>query len=199
MMYAKCQENGLSVRKEDVRLILRELDPNGVEERRAKRLVRRAYFAKGPNFIWHVDGYDKLKPYGLCISGCIDGFSRKLIWLNVYNTNNNPRIIGGYFLQAVEECGGCPRIVRGDYGTENGHIRALQEVLHNSQAERVYFEGASTTNQRIESWWSFLRREFTQFWMDIFKDLSDNGLFSGGFLDKNLVQFCFTSLIQVCL
>jgi hypothetical protein len=35
----------------------------------------------GPNFAWHADGYDKLKPYGFPIHGCIDGFSRRLIWL----------------------------------------------------------------------------------------------------------------------
>ena len=129
MMYAKCQQSGIRVRKEDVRLILKVMDPEGVELRQARRLVRRAYFAKGPNYIWHVDGYDKLKPYGLCISGCIDGYSRKLIWLNVYHTNNDPKVIGGYFLEAVKECGGCPRVVRSDRGTENGHIRAFQEFF----------------------------------------------------------------------
>ena len=30
----------------------------------------------GPNYVWHIDGYDKLKPFGIAISGCIDGFSR---------------------------------------------------------------------------------------------------------------------------
>ena len=29
---------------------------------------------QGPNYIWHVDAYDKLKPYGMSISGCIDGY-----------------------------------------------------------------------------------------------------------------------------
>ena len=28
---------------------------------------------QGPNFIWHVDGYDKLSHFNLCIHGCIDG------------------------------------------------------------------------------------------------------------------------------
>ena len=28
---------------------------------------------QGPNFTWHVDGYDKLTPYGITIHGCIDG------------------------------------------------------------------------------------------------------------------------------
>lgn len=32
------------------------------------------YNAKGPNYSWHTDGYDKLKPYGIAIHGCIDGY-----------------------------------------------------------------------------------------------------------------------------
>ena len=27
----------------------------------------------GPNYLWHMDGNDKLKPYGFSIHGCIDG------------------------------------------------------------------------------------------------------------------------------
>ena len=101
VMHAKCLQNGLRVRKEDVRLILKELDPEGVDLRRRRVLHRRAYYARGPNYIWHVDGYDKLKPYGLCINGCIDGYSRMLIWLNLYHTNSNPRLIGGYFVEGM--------------------------------------------------------------------------------------------------
>ena len=85
-MYEKCKLNGLIVRKEHVRAILSALDPVGTEIRRSRRLHRRTYFSKGPNFIWHMDSYDKLRPYGLCINGCIDGFYRKLIWLNVNKT-----------------------------------------------------------------------------------------------------------------
>ena len=119
-MYAKCREHGLRVRKEDVRLLLKELDPRGVSRRLARRLRRRNYFSKGPNFIWHIDSYDKLKPYGICINGSIDGFSRKMIWLNAYTTSSDPKLIGGYYIEAVQRLGGCPRVVRGDLGTENG-------------------------------------------------------------------------------
>jgi hypothetical protein len=77
-------------------------DPNGVRARRAKRLQRRVYRTKGSDYIWHVDGYDKLKPFGFAIHGCIDGFSRRIMWLQVSSTNNNPRVIGGYFLQCVQ-------------------------------------------------------------------------------------------------
>jgi hypothetical protein len=36
--------------------LVKELDPNGVEERRARRLTRRRYSSLGPNFCWHIDG-----------------------------------------------------------------------------------------------------------------------------------------------
>lgn len=75
-----------------------------------QKFRRRAYYAKYPNFIWHMDGYDKLKPYDLCINGCISGLFRKIIQLNVYHTNNNPKIIGGYFMKAVKELRGCSYI-----------------------------------------------------------------------------------------
>ena len=30
----------------------------------------------GPKFVWHLDGYDKLKPSGFTIHGASDGYSR---------------------------------------------------------------------------------------------------------------------------
>lgn len=93
IVHEKCKQHGLQARKEDVRVILQELDREGVMTRQARRLTRRQYYAPGPNFIWHLDGNDKLVPYGIGIHGCIDGFSRKLIWLNAYVTNKDPMII----------------------------------------------------------------------------------------------------------
>ena len=29
---------------------------------------------KGSNYCWHIDGNDKLLPYGFAIHGCIDGY-----------------------------------------------------------------------------------------------------------------------------
>ena len=54
----------LQVDRETVRLILKVLNPDGVETRSRRRLQRRKYRSKGPDFIWHIDGYDKLKPFG---------------------------------------------------------------------------------------------------------------------------------------
>lgn len=203
-MYNKCLKNGIHAKKEDVRLILAALDPDASAIRRSRRLNRRQYFAQGPNYIWHVDSYDKLKPYGICINGCIDGFSRKIIWLKAAYTSSDPRVIGGYFMEAVEQFGGCPRIVRTDLGTENVVVRDIQTYLRlgdvdSRSGEQSYIAGASTSNQRIESWWGMLRKEGMEYWIHLLGEMKDEGLCVGDYLDKSLVQLCFRNIIQVSL
>jgi hypothetical protein len=72
-----------------VQEMLRELDPDGSNLRKA-RWLKRSYHNRGPNQTWHIDGYDKLKPFGLPIHGAIDGYSKKILWLNVTRSNNSP-------------------------------------------------------------------------------------------------------------
>ncbi|EDO37933.1 predicted protein [Nematostella vectensis] len=122
-------DHQLSVSKEFVRNALLILDPDGVERRSRNRLRRRQYNAKGANFFWHLDGYDKLKPYGFCIHGCIDGYSRRIMWLEVGRTNNHSGVVASYFLDCVESVRGTARIVRRDMGTENGRVAAIQRFL----------------------------------------------------------------------
>lgn len=153
-MYTKCREHGLRVRKEDVRFVLKELDP---------------------------------KPYGICINGSIDGFLRKIMWLNAYTTNRDPKLIGGYYIEAVRHLRGCPRAVRGDLRTENCFVRDFQHFLvpadRDSTLDR-YLEGASTANQRLEYWWGFLRRQCAEFWLSLFADLRDTDSLMVGFWTK---------------
>ena len=51
---------------------------------------------------------------------------------------SDPRIIAGYFIQEVEARMGCPRMIRSDHGTKNGHMQAMQvfmrETHHDSLA-----------------------------------------------------------------
>lgn len=197
--------HNMHVKRDDVMFIMKELDPNGVEMRKAHRLQRRFYCAKGPNNVWHVDGYDKLKPFGFCIHGAIDGFSRKLIWLEVSDTNNNPKLIAKYYLDALNEIGKAPRILRCDAGTENSVVCLLQQFFRNDATDpfarsRSVIVGKSTSNQRIERWWGTLRQQGIQWWMNFFKDLRDSGRYNE--LDpihcENL-KFCFMHLIQTNL
>ena len=68
-------DRNLVTNRETVRQILKIVDPEGVERRLRHRLKRRQYKVKGPNYIWHTDGYDKLKPFGFCIHGGLDAYS----------------------------------------------------------------------------------------------------------------------------
>lgn len=151
--------------------------------------------------MWHIDGWDKLKPYGITVHGCVDRFSQHIVWLEAHATNNT-KLVGGYFVKAVTTLDGCPSIVRADNATENGHVCAIQQFMRRNNADefsgqKSFLYGRSTANQRIEFLWGMLRKQCMQFWMDLFSSLSDNGDFCGDALDKAFIQFCFMDIIQV--
>ena len=73
-------------------------------------------------------GYDKLKLYGFAVHACIDGWSRKLLWLLVTRSNNPPDNIASYYLETVDEFGGYPVELVTDLGTENGKMVNLSTV-----------------------------------------------------------------------
>ena len=149
--------------------MLRELDPDGTETRRARRLRRRQYVSVGLNFCWHADGYDKLKPDGFPIHGCVDGFSRKILWIKVSRTNSDPVVPAYLYIETVKKIGFCPQYVQTDCGTENGILAGIQCSFLMSQDAHRY--RSSQSNQRIEKWWSHLRKSFTSWVIDFFKDL----------------------------
>ena len=109
---------GYICRQADVRRIIKGIDPEGVNRRRRRRLHRRKYISPGPNFAWHIDGHDKLKPFGFSIHGCLDGFSRKILWLEVGPTNKMPEVVAKYYLDTVKHLGGVPVKLKADDGTE---------------------------------------------------------------------------------
>ena len=116
------EKTKILVRKEDVRKAILELNAEGVQQRKRRKLVRRKYRNPGPNYVWHIDDHDKLKPFGFSVHGCIDGFSRKLIWLEVTSSNKVPEIISQCYLQAAKKLQGVPKKIKADEGTEHSLI-----------------------------------------------------------------------------
>ncbi|XP_062585755.1 uncharacterized protein LOC134247396 [Saccostrea cucullata] len=191
---------GFVVQRAKIMELMRIIDPDGVERRKHRRLLRRQYAAPGPNFIWHIDGYDKLKPFGFAVHGAIDGFSRRILWLEVGPSNNNPKIISRYFLDTVQQLGCCPNVCRCDLGTENKELEEIQVLLHSLQDQdygNCFLYGKSTSNQRIEAWWSILRRQAADWWITFFKDLRDTNVFNDGdHLHIECLRYCFMAVLQ---
>lgn len=188
------------VKRDTVYEMLKVIDPEGVAGRFGNRLSRREYKVPGSNFMWHMDGHDKLKPFGFAIHGAIDGFSKYLLWLEVATTNNNPDVIATYYLNALKKYG-LPTVVRSDRGTENTSVECLQIALRFNDddyfaADKSFIKGRSVRNQRIESWWRQLRRMMSGFFIDLFKKMEDDKLFNGSPLHKACLQFCFAKLIK---
>ena len=46
-----------------------------VESRALHSLTRCTYISTDPNQTWHIDGYDRLKPFGFYSHGAINGYS----------------------------------------------------------------------------------------------------------------------------
>jgi hypothetical protein len=79
------------------------VDLAGLELRGKHKLQRRIFHSQGPNQCWSLDGHDKLSHWGFPIHGCLDVYSRYVLWLQVGKSNNDPRYVLAYYLDAIEE------------------------------------------------------------------------------------------------
>ncbi|KAJ8087359.1 hypothetical protein PM082_006189 [Marasmius tenuissimus] len=106
--------------KENVReligRVLRTIEPDAVEQRKGRRFKRQIYHAAGVNDTWCMDQHDKFQKFGLRFHNVLDPFSRHNMWLKVWWTNKNPRLIAKFYLDAARadgdgHCAGMSRLV----------------------------------------------------------------------------------------
>jgi hypothetical protein len=71
------EKHGHRPRGNDVRIALQILDIYGVQSRRPKKKKERFenYEVPGPDWLWCLDGHDKLAKYDIEIYACVDAFS----------------------------------------------------------------------------------------------------------------------------
>ena len=135
------------------------------------------------------------KPFGFPMHACIDGWSRKVLWLYVTRSNNWPHNIATYYLDAVENQGECPQKLITDLGTENGLMASIHSFFRDDLSSHRYVP--SPRNQRSETWWSYFRRSRTNWWIIFFKDLEHQGTFNpASELESECLWFCFAPLLQ---
>ena len=189
-VWASLRTKGVIARREDVRQLLLRLDPEGVERRKSRKLRRRIYRTLGPNYVWHIDGFDKLKPYGSSVHECIDGYSRRIIWLEVSASNKCPDLIAYYYLSSAKNVNGIPKIIKADNGTEHSVIERihlfLRDLLNEGNVLNSFSIVSSPMNQRKEAYCSNFRKDRLGWW-NIFFDPSDP-------VQVDCLRFCLIEL-----
>ena len=98
------------------------------------------------------------------------------------------------------EHSGISLTIRSDCGTKNPVVEKLQTSLRKEFSKSnkpTFLYGTSQHNQRIELWWAQLRKHDSQFWLNYFYRMKDDGTFDGSDLDKGFMQLCFGGVIQV--
>lgn len=150
--------------RERVREACRTVFPEAVQRRQYDQQRRRGQFiVPGPNYLWSIDGYDKLKLYGIEIYACIDAFSRYIIWIYVGISNHTQVSVVRQYMESVAARGIVPTVIRSDRGSETTMLANCQWQLRvgndiTAEFRDCYAYGPSTANQRIESWWAQLSK-----------------------------------------
>jgi hypothetical protein len=155
--------NYLFIHRTTLFSMLMFLNPIAIE-RRIRRLQSKKgeYIVPGPDWIWSIDGHDKLSPFGIEIYACIDAYSRNIIWIYVGISNRTSHSVVHQYLITCAKLGYCPKLFRADRGGELPLIAEAHFAFSrhtNPDVKRVedcFWFGKSTKNQRIESWWQEL-------------------------------------------
>ncbi|KZT49991.1 hypothetical protein CALCODRAFT_445088, partial [Calocera cornea HHB12733] len=104
-------------------------DPVGNQQRRGRRLRHSVHWTAGLHEVWLADQHDKWKRFGLFLHVGVENFSNYLLWLKVWWTNLNPRLIASFYLEAARKLSGIPLLTQSDPGTENNGMANCQTML----------------------------------------------------------------------
>ncbi|KAG1878436.1 hypothetical protein C8R48DRAFT_590533, partial [Suillus tomentosus] len=81
------------------KLILRYMNlhhPQDIQARKSRHLKRSIYWTAGVNDIWVFDQHDKWRRFQLYLHVAIEPFLGRVLWLKIWWTNRNPRLICGW-------------------------------------------------------------------------------------------------------
>ena len=100
-MHQKLLMNGLVIDYVSFRLILKELDSLVLHKEHDIVRLDSTYISTDPRHTYHIDGYDKSKPFGFTNHAALDDYSRKILCLFVGSSNNDPKIIVYYLFNCL--------------------------------------------------------------------------------------------------
>ncbi|KAG1758561.1 hypothetical protein EDD22DRAFT_783750 [Suillus occidentalis] len=165
-------------------------------------MVPSTFWTAGVHDIWVFDQHDKWRRFQLFLHVGIEPFSGQILWLKIWWTNHNPRLICSWYCDAVEKLGAMPLVTQSDPGTENNGIANGHTMLRHLQDPGLArtlqhkFRG-DHRNIKPEIFWSQLRRR----WTPGFEDILDFGLSTGIYnpddaLERLVFHFIFIPWLQ---
>lgn len=160
---------GIACTRERIRLSVARVDPAAREKRGKHKKKRVVYNVFVPHQLWHMDGWHKLtQRTGVVVHGCIDGASRKAIYVEAADNNSAPTVLNIFKKATVLPDGklGLPSRVRGDRGGENVLVADLM-ILARGLGRGSFLVGASWQNQRIEAYWRYINNQCLGYFIEL--------------------------------
>ncbi|KAJ7265657.1 hypothetical protein C8J57DRAFT_1620708 [Mycena rebaudengoi] len=194
MVNAIRQDHGIKVSEKFLSDAFNAVEREAVQSRKHKCFRCKHFYCAGVNDIMAFDQHDKWKCFGLWLHVGIDPFPGRILWLKIWWTNRNPRLITSYYLQASRKMGGIPLITQSDPGSENYGIANCHTVTRQRLDPELegtlqhWWMNKKAMNVKPEATWSMLRRQ----WTPGFETLLDFGINTGLYnLDDPLEKLVF--------
>ena len=158
--------------------VMAELDPEGLEARnlqKRKKKPKGNFTSEGPLWVVSLDGHDKLcgfqnSTFILGVYGCIDTFSRKVLFLNVCYSNSNPLLIGRMYIKYLFDTEMLQVNLRMYRGTETSKLATIHVYLLNQHGpmddptDSIIY--SPSTRNKIERWWRDLHERLEAFFKE---------------------------------
>lgn len=171
LMFRHLAMQNIIVQRARLRASIHRVDPINTALRRSVAIRRRVYHCEGPNAVWHLDGNHKLIKWRFVIHGCIDAYSRTVVFLHCSDNNRASTVLAS-FTRACEDYG-LPTKICTDLGGEN--IETWRYMIEQQETPSAVITGSSTHNERVERLWRDVYRCVGVLFADTFRQLECEG------------------------
>ncbi|KAI0089513.1 hypothetical protein BDY19DRAFT_864419, partial [Irpex rosettiformis] len=183
------QDYGIRVPERVVAEYLKAVESNAVASRKGRNFKRRVFYAAGVNDVWAVDQHDKWQKFGLYLHVGVDPFPGDILWLRIWWTNRNPRLVTSYYLDAASNRGGICLVTQSDPGTENYGIANCHTTIRHQLDQSLvgtlqHRFMRKKSNIKPEIMWSVIRRT----WSEGFESILQYGVLNGLYDPSNTIE-----------